>query len=335
MAITREMSLWRMIFVISIYTLHVSAQYFKLRGATPYSSVGSQYTMYCNMERGGYPSAAYRVLFRRGDEEMCSLNVKPCAGIESTVSDYFCSCYHGNNTVMYLTIRDVTADDEADWTCGLERYNLKSDKFSLPLYYGPGDSISITPHTIEKHTVNEGNSLAPITCTAQCKPECHLNWRKLRGSGDIVDDDATLISNDSVLYITDVSKSDEGRYVCQASNIIDKNSSVVFVHVNAKQVSTGEESRLSFGVGVGVGIVVCAVVMVTGMAIGIFVYSKVKSHNQGRENTRTESVTSSMVPIYDEPHQPNIFRPRKQDYRIINQPQLPAYEDHSFDLSPL
>ena len=58
----------------------------------------------------------------------------------------------------------------------------------------------------------EGNSVSPITCSAECYPECHIIW-KINKTGHL----ETITSN-GTLFFKNVSKEVIGIYHCTVTH---------------------------------------------------------------------------------------------------------------------
>lgn len=66
--------------------------------------------------------------------------------------------------------------------------------------------MKLTPEN-RSYTLEVGQSLENITCTAECDPECSFSWTKA----------ARIISNTSVLSYKINEKSDAGTFKCRAT----------------------------------------------------------------------------------------------------------------------
>ncbi|KAK6174853.1 hypothetical protein SNE40_013422 [Patella caerulea] len=251
----------------------VRGQTFELKAETPYSVIGASHGFTCKMVNGGFPGAAQGIRFMRNGDTICSVNKRNCNATDVKGGRFTCGCIKGDNSNVYLNISGIETDDEAKWKCGLGLYNLFSDLIDLPLYYGPGSSMTTSPATSNSHTVNEGSSLGPITCTSNCKPPCTITWFKDSKS-------SAIVSNSPVLYLTDVKTRDKGTYVCQAANLIGSNTTTIKIHIYGLMKSEGQTS-LSFGLGVGVGIAICAIVMIIGICIGVICHRRYKLREKG------------------------------------------------------
>ncbi|ESO99904.1 hypothetical protein LOTGIDRAFT_158062 [Lottia gigantea] len=101
--------------------------------------------------------------------------------------------------------------------------------------YGP-KSVDLTPTIIDP--ILEGYDMAPVTCSHDdCNPPCELEWFK----------DNTLITNDAVLELMNVNRSEAGTYICKVFNSaipgseIEQNFAVEvyygpdFIHINSSK----------------------------------------------------------------------------------------------------
>jgi hypothetical protein len=79
--------------------------------------------------------------------------------------------------------------------------------FILVCVDGPGSSISFNPAD-ESITKNQGQSLGPIVCSAECNPPCQFYW--IKPDGTVVDG--------SNLDIPILSKNDHGTFTCYTGN---------------------------------------------------------------------------------------------------------------------
>lgn len=77
----------------------------------------------------------------------------------------------------------------------------------------------------QSYTVIETKSVGPITCTADCTPNCTMSW-----NGPYIPDSTT-----SVLTLQNINRTQAGNYSCTASNKLGSEKSVtVTVIVNCK-----------------------------------------------------------------------------------------------------
>ena len=93
---------------------------------------------------------------------------------------------------------------------------------------GP-DDVNISP-AYPEITTTEGNTLGPITCLAQCYPECDIVWeRKTNGRFEQIGN----IGTTATLFKSQASKVDSGQYRCTAIHQRDElRRSWKDVHVN-------------------------------------------------------------------------------------------------------
>lgn len=77
------------------------------------------------------------------------------------------------------------------------------------------------------YTVNETNSVIPITCSSDCKPDCTMSWYAPTLEG----------LTESVLNITNIDRKQAGNYKCIASNYVgNKTSQSVNITVNCEYI---------------------------------------------------------------------------------------------------
>ncbi|XP_071094631.1 neural cell adhesion molecule 1-like [Haliotis cracherodii] len=79
--------------------------------------------------------------------------------------------------------------------------------FSGPVADGPGSGVTITSSGSLERV--EGSGPFTATCTAVCNPSCTITWRK---------DNSDLTSGQ--ISLSNVSRTDQGDYTCQAQNSI-------------------------------------------------------------------------------------------------------------------
>ncbi|KAH3828774.1 hypothetical protein DPMN_130757 [Dreissena polymorpha] len=84
--------------------------------------------------------------------------------------------------------------------------NVSSGIIVVEIVYGP-DNITLST-VIKTYTLNEGQTLNDITCSAKCFPECTYSWK--RGN--------TVITNNYELSVGSVKKGDAGIYECAVRN---------------------------------------------------------------------------------------------------------------------
>ncbi|KAH3812747.1 hypothetical protein DPMN_141186 [Dreissena polymorpha] len=83
-----------------------------------------------------------------------------------------------------------------------------SGTLMIEVYYGPDNrQITLNPSNL-LYTILEGQTLANITCSADCNPVCSFIWRK---SG-------IMVSNTGVLPLGSVTRNHAGSYECTANN---------------------------------------------------------------------------------------------------------------------
>ncbi|XP_052804288.1 hemicentin-1-like isoform X2 [Mya arenaria] len=75
--------------------------------------------------------------------------------------------------------------------------------------YGPS-AVALSPSTLN-YTKNDGDTLAPITCSADCFPACNISWRRISGISDIVSTNASF-------NLRELNRTGTGRYKCEAIN---------------------------------------------------------------------------------------------------------------------
>ncbi|CAC5417313.1 unnamed protein product [Mytilus coruscus] len=85
-----------------------------------------------------------------------------------------------------------------------DRGQLSSSSNSIILdpYYGP-DNVHIN-HNYKRSTVTEGQTFGPVTCSADCYPECDYEWRYL----------GRVQSYSPVLHIPTIDRNQTGVYGC-------------------------------------------------------------------------------------------------------------------------
>ena len=89
---------------------------------------------------------------------------------------------------------------------------------------GPGSSIAFKPAD-ESITKVLGQSLGPITCSAQCSPPCQFHWTNPGG---------TVVDGPN-LTIPILSKNEHGTFTCHAGNGYGNNATKnLLVTVNCK-----------------------------------------------------------------------------------------------------
>ncbi|WAR06635.1 CUBN-like protein [Mya arenaria] len=71
-------------------------------------------------------------------------------------------------------------------------------------------AVALSPGTLN-YTKNEDDTLAPITCSADCFPACNIIWRKTSGILGIVSSNASF-------NLRELNRTDRGRYKCVATN---------------------------------------------------------------------------------------------------------------------
>lgn len=80
---------------------------------------------------------------------------------------------------------------------------------------GP-NQVNISPTTQMYTVIESSGSIGPITCSAECKPDCTMTW-----SGPNVP-----IATTSVLHITNVKRNQAGNYQCSGENTVGRLTSV-------------------------------------------------------------------------------------------------------------
>ncbi|XP_052091688.1 uncharacterized protein LOC127728378 [Mytilus californianus] len=98
------------------------------------------------------------------------------------------------------------SDEGTSVTCQAtdDRGQLSSSSNSMILdpYYGP-DNVHLN-HNYKRSTVTEGQTFGPVTCSADCYPECDYDWRYL----------GRVQSYSPVLYIPTIDRNQTGVYGC-------------------------------------------------------------------------------------------------------------------------
>ena len=74
------------------------------------------------------------------------------------------------------------------------------------------------------YTVNETGSVGPITCEADCRPNCSVTWY----GPDIP------VHNTNDLFLKNVERNHSGDYTCIASNLVSNSTVTVSVIVYCK-----------------------------------------------------------------------------------------------------
>ncbi|KAL3887103.1 hypothetical protein ACJMK2_027059, partial [Sinanodonta woodiana] len=113
---------------------------------------------------------------------------------------------HNNN---YLSIRNLTNDDRYNsFTCWEQESGLESDPYRIKAD-GPRH-VNFTPN---KTVVMEHQSLN-ISCISDCSPVCSYQWTRLEPFTGL----EKAVSAEMALYITNVSRQDDGTYMCKIKN---------------------------------------------------------------------------------------------------------------------
>ncbi|WAR06474.1 HMCN2-like protein, partial [Mya arenaria] len=93
---------------------------------------------------------------------------------------------------------------------------------------GPS-AVALSPSTLN-YTKNDGDTLAPITCSADCFPACNISWRRISGISDIVSTNASF-------NLRELNRTGTGRYKCEAINpytLTNTTSKDVTINVRCK-----------------------------------------------------------------------------------------------------
>ncbi|XP_021354371.1 uncharacterized protein LOC110450902 [Mizuhopecten yessoensis] len=97
----------------------------------------------------------------------------------------------------------------------------------LDVQYGPDTSIALSPVDVT-YTVDEGDTLPDITCTAGCRPGCTFVWTK---------PDNNSFTSSAVLSLGQLDRSENGTYQCTAQNTIGTSTIMFSLHVRCKLCS--------------------------------------------------------------------------------------------------
>ncbi|KAJ8321342.1 hypothetical protein KUTeg_001103 [Tegillarca granosa] len=122
-----------------------------------------------------------------------------------------------------LAIISITRIQEGEYKCTASNIygSISGSNISVVVNYGP-DPVILTPPTYN-YIVNETFQLAPITCSATCKPACSYKW--IRPNQDVIQGDTLMING--------IQRTQTGTYKCQAYNTVGtRNSNDVYVTVH-------------------------------------------------------------------------------------------------------
>jgi len=83
----------------------------------------------------------------------------------------------------------------------------------------PPTIVTLSPYE-STYLLRAGDSLGPITCSAECSPNCSYFWSRME---------------QSELLIANIQPSQDGEYTCNATNALGTSSSPpIFVEVQCK-----------------------------------------------------------------------------------------------------
>ncbi|XP_063442047.1 carcinoembryonic antigen-related cell adhesion molecule 6-like [Mytilus trossulus] len=128
--------------------------------------------------------------------------------------------FTGDTSLTYsvLNLRNILRNQTGNYFCRAahQAWNKTSVYISVIVNYRP-TKVTITPPN-QVYTVREtSDSVGPINCTADCKPECTMAW-----NGPNIPDGTT-----SVLNLQNIERNQAGDYQCMATNIIGSEMSII------------------------------------------------------------------------------------------------------------
>ncbi|XP_063442082.1 hemicentin-1-like [Mytilus trossulus] len=128
-----------------------------------------------------------------------------------------------DGTTSVLNLQNIDRNQAGDYRCMAT--NIIGSEMSvivnIKVNYGPGQ-VNIEPNTLIYTVTETTGEIGPITCTAECNPNCSMSWTvpNIR-SGAL-----------SVLHLQNIDRNQAGSYMCTATNNYgNKTSSTVSVIV--------------------------------------------------------------------------------------------------------
>ncbi|XP_014677884.1 PREDICTED: contactin-like [Priapulus caudatus] len=168
--------------------------------------VGSTVTMTC--EAFGRPEVSYRWL-RNGQE------MNP-----ATVTDTRFS-FDRVGTLVTLTVTGVTPRDSGMYQC--ESRNVHGVRYSSAQLRVLALAPTFAKHPLPNSLFGAVKGNLTISCAPEAAPSPVYTWKQ--NGQSFADDGRRRILPDGTLIVTDVRRSDEGQYECEAENALGKSSS--------------------------------------------------------------------------------------------------------------
>ncbi|CAM1324704.1 ROBO1 (predicted) [Pycnogonum litorale] len=192
---------------------------FRQRPISSQVAMGNRAVLTCTPPRG-YPEP--RVTWTKN-----SLSVRPVGRIR--IAD------NGN-----LVINDVRRSDEGNYVCMAR--NVVGERESPPVVL----SVHVKPHfkKVPQEVTVITNDNVRLQCQAGGDPEPIITWRRQDGKMPI---GRSMIADDKSLRIRHVTPSDEGIYVCDATNIVGMVSATVNLVVHSKPTILGKPVNQKVG----------------------------------------------------------------------------------------
>ncbi|XP_063442083.1 hemicentin-1-like [Mytilus trossulus] len=165
------------------------------------------------------PSQVYTV--RETTDSVGSINCTADCKPECTMT------WNGPNipdgTTSVLNLQNIDRNQAGDYQCMAT--NIIGSEMSvivnIKVMYGP-EQVNIEPNTLIYTVTETTGNIGPITCTAECNPNCSMSW-----TGPNIRNGAS-----SVFYLQNIDRNQAGNYMCTATNKYgSKTSSTVSVIV--------------------------------------------------------------------------------------------------------
>ncbi|XP_071175377.1 hemicentin-2-like [Mytilus edulis] len=130
-----------------------------------------------------------------------------------------------DKTIIYnreLMIESLSIDDHGTFICtASNKLGDGNNNLDVTVNYGPA-AVILSPST-KQYIVTNGQTIAPINCSANCRPECSHMW-----SGPNVPSGAV-----NILHLEHIQKNQSGDFQCQASNKVGSVQSTI-INVNVQ-----------------------------------------------------------------------------------------------------
>ncbi|CAC5360369.1 unnamed protein product [Mytilus coruscus] len=126
-----------------------------------------------------------------------------------------------NNSV--LVINSVRTVDHGSFMCTASNGigDSQNKTLHVTVNYGPA-AVTLSPST-KQYTVTHGENVAPINCTAKCRPECKYTWFGPHVPSGIK----------NVLSLENIKKNQSGDFNCTATNVVGSMQSAI-INVNVQ-----------------------------------------------------------------------------------------------------